>query len=102
MMPYTGNDWQPNRNEAYATITADQYGQEHDETVDELVDVENGVRKHWADKFREIAEKSGGGGYTTALMDAAQHLDPYSGVDGPDGAFARTLAQGEPGTVWPS
>lgn len=98
-MPFKGNDFQYTRSEAYSALTHDKYGHEHDEAMDGLVDVENGVRKYWADRLRTLPIP------TTLDLDTvaaiAALLDPYSGQDGADGQFARTTLDDRPeGAKW--
>jgi hypothetical protein len=93
-MPFKGNDFQHTRSEAYAALTYDKYGQEHDEAVGNLVNVENGVRKYWADQLRALSIP------TTLDLDTvaaiAGLLDPYSGDDGGNNEFARTALDDRP------
>jgi hypothetical protein len=91
-MPFKGNDFQHTRSEAYAALTYDKYGHEHDEAVGGLVDVENGVRKYWADQLRKLIQDR----YQGSLMDLANLLDPYSGDDGGNNEFAQTALDDRP------
>jgi hypothetical protein len=98
-MPFKGNDFQHTRSEAYAGLTYDKYGHEHDEAVGALVDVENGVRKYWADQL--VTYVIGHlGEFTPEEIDgvnrAVKLLDPYSGKDGAEGQFARTTLDDRP------
>lgn len=81
--------YEPNRGEAYASVTSGLYGEEMDGRYEELVELENGARKHWADKLRALAQEPSNVHYAEGLLDASMYLDPYSGYD--RGAeFART------------
>jgi hypothetical protein len=91
-MPFKGNDFQHTRSEAYSALTYDKYGHEHDEAMDGLVDVENGVRKYWADQLRTLIQDGSQG----SLADLANLLDPYSGDDGGNNEFARTTLDDRP------
>lgn len=103
-MPFKGNDFQYTRGEAYASLTSDDYGHEHDEKLDDLVNLENGVRKYWADQLLAYV-KSNSGEFTAeeidGVMRAAKLVDPYSGKDGAEGQFARTTLDDRPqGAKW--
>lgn len=99
-MPFKGNDFQHTRSEAYSALTHDKYGHEHDEAMDGLVDVENGVRKYWADRLQKLVEDAPEYAQE-GLRLAAAMLDPYSGQDGADGQFARTTLDDRPeGAKW--
>jgi hypothetical protein len=99
-MPFKGNDFQPSRGEAYAAITSDYYGQEHDEKLDSLVDLENGTRKYWADQLRALAKVTSDLVEAQAIWRAAVLLDPYSSED-LDGSFAQTTLTDAPeGAKW--
>lgn len=93
-MPWKGNDFQYNRDEAFAVLKAGLYGEEYAEAVSICADIDNGVRKHWTDKLRALAdevpqdERAG-------MMVAARLLDPYNDVNGRDGSFGRTEVTGE-------
>ncbi len=90
-MPWKGNDFQWSRDEAYADLTQGQYGSEYAEAAGRLVNLENGVRKYFADKLRtyfaQYHDHSGGGecGACGALQ-AAELLDPYAEKDPADAA----------------
>jgi hypothetical protein len=99
-MPFTGNDFQYDRGEAYAELTSGRYGEEHDQRMAEGVDLENGVRKYWADRLRKFAEDADPEvrKHVAAYFDL---LDPYSGRDGDNGQFARTTLDDRPeGAKW--
>lgn len=101
-MPFKGNDFQYTRGEAYAALIHDKYGYEHDEALAPLVDLENGVRKYWADQLRVLAKVTADLTEAKAIWHAAQLLDPYSGED-LDGSFARTtLDDRAEGAKWVS
>jgi hypothetical protein len=91
-MPFKGNDFQHTRDEAYVADSYDKYGQEHDEFLQRLVDVENGARQYWAKQLRAEHERQGipcaGDGCESLRL--IRLLDPYSGQDGANGKFART------------
>ncbi len=97
-MPFKGEDFQWTRAEAYAQDTYDKYGQEHDEAVQSLVDVENGSRKYWADQLRVEHERQGVpcAGEGCEALRLIRLLDPYSGKDGANGEFARTTLTDAP------
>lgn len=102
-MPFNGEDFQWTRNEAYADQTQGVYGGESDEALERLVDLENGVRKYWADQLRvHVASDSASRPkWAAAVLEAAALLDPYSGKDGADGEFARTtLDDASEGAKW--
>jgi hypothetical protein len=103
-MPFKGNDFQYNRDEAYSALTYDKYGHEHDEAMDSLVDVENGARQYWAKQLVAYVNKNKGE-FTAEEIDgvlrAAKLLDPYSGKDGADSQFAQTTLTDAPeGAKW--
>jgi hypothetical protein len=93
-MPFKGNDFQHTRSEAYAALTYDKYGHEHDEAVGALVDVENGVRKYWADQLGSSRSRTTYQG--SRWPSAVNLLDPYSGDDGGNNEFARTALDDRP------
>lgn len=93
-MPWKGNDFQYDRDEAYAESTAGRYGDEHDQRMTELVNLENGVRKHFADKFAELAEQCPQD-ERAGFLRAARLLDPYSLTWEP--GFERTELEGAEG-----
>lgn len=100
-MPFKGNDFQHTRGEGYAAITDGIYGQDYDEKLDAIVDVENGARKYWADQLREKAETVPQD-ERAGLLRAADLLDPYT-TKHPvkDAAFARTTLTDAPeGQKW--
>lgn len=99
-MPFKGNDFQHTRHEGYVAVLTGRYGHEYDDKLDELVDVENGVRKYWADQLRQFAQGLQGD-ERTGMMAAVAFLDPYSGQDGPEDQFARTTMTDDPeGAKW--
>lgn len=97
-MPFKGNDFQHTRSEAYAALTYDKYGHEHDEAVGALVDVENGVRKYWADQLGKLIrnEHPAASPERSELLRMVALLDPYSGDDGGNNEFARTALDDRP------
>jgi len=105
-MPFKGNDFQHTRTEGYNALLGGRYGEEHDDRLGELVDVENGVRKYWADQLRAQHERDHHMGmpckpeYRCGARELLDLLDPYSGKDGADGEFARTALTGEDGYKW--
>lgn len=101
-MPYKSGEFQWNRGEAYADLTSGYYGPECDDEIEGLVNLENGVRKYWADQLRIVAESYAWPPPREALAVLVDLLDPYSGKDGAEGQFARTTAEGEEGAQWPS
>lgn len=99
-MPFKGNDFQFSRGETYAYLNSDYYGQEHDDKLGELVDLENGIRKYWADQLRKLAEDADPEirKYLTVYFDL---LDPYNDRIGDSGEFARTTLTDAPeGEKW--
>jgi hypothetical protein len=99
MSPFKGNDFQHTLAEAVSANTYDKYGEEHDDAVEDRMDVANGARKDMADKLRAYAEaflSPEEPEQYEAFLSAANLVDPYSGHAG-DGSFARYALQGEPG-----
>lgn len=100
-MPFKDGDFQYTRDEAYANVTTGKYGEEHDDAMAELVNVENGVRKHWADRLREFVNAAYSEDNSTALalrsvmLEVVSRLDPYSGDDGANGEYARSEYTGD-------
>lgn len=102
-MPFKGNDFQTDRGEGYAAITSGLYGSEHDDNMDGLVDLENGVRKYWADQLQKLidSEHPAVSPEKAGMLRLVALLDPYSGNDGDDGQFARTTLDDRPeGAKW--
>lgn len=101
-MPFKNGEFQYTRGEAYAQISGDRYGQEHDDRMEEGVDLENGVRKYWADQLRKAPWQIGDVPIDPDALEAiAALLDPYSGQDGLHGEFARTtLDDRDEGCKW--
>jgi hypothetical protein len=100
MAPWKGNDFQHDRGEAIAAMTSGLYGTEHDERMDEIVDVENGARKFWADRLRERAEE-GPHDERAGMLRAASLLDPYTPKTAADDSFSRTRLDDQPeGARW--
>lgn len=98
-MPFKGNDFQHTRAEAYSAETYDKYGYEHDEAMQPLVDLENGVRKYWADQLLAYVKANPSeftAEETDGVMHAARLLNPYNGKDGADGSFVRTSLSDAP------
>lgn len=95
-MPWKGNDFQYDRDEAYAANTYDKYGAEHDDAMQDRVNVENGSRKYWADQLREKAETAPQD-ERAGLLRAANLLDPYTAKHPVnDAAFVRTALSDDP------
>lgn len=101
-MPFKGNDFQFTRSEAYVELSGGKYGEEHDDAMQEGVDLENGVRKYWADQLRKAPWQIGDVPIDPDALEAiAALLDPYSGQDGLKGEFARTALDDRPeGAKW--
>lgn len=88
-MPWKNGEFQWDREEAYADQLQGRYGHEHDERLADLVNLENGIRKYWADKLRAFVDSAEGTAYdATGIITAADFLDPYEDTEDP--AFART------------
>jgi hypothetical protein len=98
-MPFKGEDFQWTRGEAAADATSGRYGEEHDDRITELVNFENGSRKFWSDKLREMAKAEGVGMEASGLYAAARLLDPYRRYGAAEG-FGRTEATGDAGALW--
>lgn len=98
-MPWKGDDFQHTLEEAVSAETYDKYGQEHDEAMQDRVNVANGARSDQAARLRAYAET-----YLSpeepeqyeAFMSAAALVDPYSRHDG-DGSFAKYTLEGDDG-----
>lgn len=73
---------------------------EHDDAMREGVNLENGVRKYWADQLQTLVDDAPEYAREGLLLAVAM-LDPYSGKDGADGQFARTtLDDRDEGCKW--
>lgn len=92
-MGWKGNEWQPTLDEGLAHFTADKYGQELAETLDDLSDVVNGTRSDMVAKLRQWVEENRDeleGGRSDAVQEVLYLLDPYTPKGSAEVAFERT------------
>lgn len=92
-MPFRGEDFQSTRGEAYSELLAYVPDSERDVLVGDLADLENGIRQYWAMKLRQEVQSWTDVPTKSAVMHAAELLDPYNGKGGRAGDFRRSTPE---------